>query len=346
MSKRQRFILISITIALLCSMFTISAFAVDLNETESNNTDSTADVTYNDYNNYGKISSSSDVDWWQVTFSQNGSANFWIGNLPSGCRYGLYLYELNSSNLIAKSVTGTVDQLINARVYAGVTYKIKITSISGYSSTSTYTFRTKNYTATRQAKIYTFTDEVKNINLSENYPNISSHLAYMDYNPIHRFGYTATSAFSDIPNSSLVAIYNHAEPGRIRFANATYLYGGSYIYDKNNAALGLYETEALSNVKLISFVGCHSGDMFYDWGNLVDTARYKGAHCSIGWTDSPYHDDVLRWNSKFYDTLSYGYTVAYAIEEARLHMAESSLEYSSITAIYTGTSSPDSLTLY
>ncbi len=346
MNLKQRIISILIAFTLSCSMFTISAFAIDLNESENNNTDSTADITYNDYTNYGKISTSGDVDWWQITFSQNGSANFWIGNFPSGCRYGLYLYELNSANLIAKSIKGTSAQLINARVYAGVTYKIKIVSISGYSSSATYTFRAKNYTAIRQAKIYTFTDEITTINFSVNFPNISPHLTYMDYTPVDRFDYTATTAFNDIPNSSLVAIYNHAQAGKMYFHNNTFLYAGTTAYNTQNAAIGQYSAEALSNIKLLSFVGCHSGNTDSSFGNLVDNAKNKGVFCCIGWTAKPKHGDVLRWNDKFYETLSYGYTVAYALQEARQHMAESALDYSSITSIYTGTSPIETLTIY
>ena len=63
-----------------------------INESENNNTVSAADKTYDDYDNYGAISSTSDVDWWKVTFTQNGEANFWLGNIPSGCNYNLYLY--------------------------------------------------------------------------------------------------------------------------------------------------------------------------------------------------------------------------------------------------------------
>lgn len=347
MKSKQRIILIAIVMTLFCSMFVFPASAVDLNETESNNTAATADVTYDDYNNYGKISTTSDVDWWEITFSQNGSANFWLGNFPSGCCYMLFLYELNDSNLIAKSFAGTSSQLINARVYAGVTYKIKITSLTGSSSTASYLFRAKNYTTTRKAKVYTFTDTSnRNIPFIQNFSNISSYLTYMDYSHTHRFDYIAATAFAEIPDCSLVAIYNHAEAGRIAFANNTYMFGSRVVYNSQNGALGQYEYNALSNVKLISFVGCHSGVPDPLWGNLVDGAIGKGAMCSIGWIDEPIHQDVLKWNQKFYEALSYGDTIAYAIEEAYMYLAEGALDFDAITSTYIGSSPTESLTLY
>lgn len=114
-------------------------------ESESNNTYSTADRTYDDYDNYGAISTSSDVDWWVVSFTRGGRANFWLGNIPSGCDYDLRLYASDGTTLLASSTTGSNQaELITYPVVASVNYYVKITSYSG-SSTSQYLFRAKNY---------------------------------------------------------------------------------------------------------------------------------------------------------------------------------------------------------
>lgn len=344
MFTTRKVLAVLMSITLFMSMFALPVFAADQYESESNNTVATADVTYNDYNNYGNISSSSDVDWWRISFSQNGSANFWIGNIPSGCRYGLYLYESDGSLLIAKSTISGDQQLVNARVYAGVTYMVKIKSEAGYSS-SNYCFRAKNYTATRNANVYTFTDINGAINFRENFTTLSPHLYSMNYISKHRFDYTAATAYSEIPDCSLVAITNHADAGRINFYDS-YLTANTIVYgNANNAGLGKYGYEALSNVKLLTFVGCNSGDTSSLYGNLVDSAINKGVMCSIGWTESFYHDDIILWHDVFYETLSYGYTVAYAISEANSYMQDHAIDYSSIAAQYYGTSPIHSLTL-
>ena len=65
---RKTILVIIVTLLLLGDFSMIAnASAGTIYETESNNTHSTADVTYNDYDNYGKISSSSDIDWWKFT---------------------------------------------------------------------------------------------------------------------------------------------------------------------------------------------------------------------------------------------------------------------------------------
>lgn len=114
-------------------------------ESEPNNTYSTADRTYDDYDNYGALSTTSDVDWWVVSFSSSGEANFWLGNIPSGCDYDLYLYASNGTTLLATSRNGgNSSELITYPVSAYTNYYIRIYSYSG-SSSSQYLFRARNY---------------------------------------------------------------------------------------------------------------------------------------------------------------------------------------------------------
>lgn len=122
-----------------------SLAAGTLYESESNNTYSTADRTYDDYDNYGALSSTSDVDWWVVSFSSAGEANFWLGNIPSGCDYELTLYASNGTTLLASSRNGSnTAELITYSVSANTKYYACIYSYSG-SSSSQYLFSAKNY---------------------------------------------------------------------------------------------------------------------------------------------------------------------------------------------------------
>ena len=125
---------------------TAYASAGTIYESEPNNTYSAADLTYDDYDNYGYISTTSDVDWWKVKFNSSGTANFWLGNVPSGCDYDLRLYSSNGTTLIQSSTnSGNANELITINVSANVYYYIKINSYSGSSSSSRYLFRAKLY---------------------------------------------------------------------------------------------------------------------------------------------------------------------------------------------------------
>lgn len=125
-------------------------------ESESNNTYSTADRTYDDYDGYGKISSTSDVDWWVIKFNSSGYANFWLGNIPSGCDYDLKLYSSDGTTLLkSSSKSGNADELISEYwVTGGVNYYVRIHAYSGSSTSTYYQFRAKNYPYHEYAGIY------------------------------------------------------------------------------------------------------------------------------------------------------------------------------------------------
>lgn len=133
---------------LCCTLFISPAYASagTYYESEPNNTYSTADITYNDYDNYGYISTLSDVDWWRISFNYSGPANFWLGNIPTNCDYDLRLYSSDGTTLLASSLlSGTTSELVTYTVSAYTTYYVKISSYVGSSTTSPYLFRTKVY---------------------------------------------------------------------------------------------------------------------------------------------------------------------------------------------------------
>lgn len=114
-------------------------------EKENNDTLNNATQISDDDDIYGTISSTSDVDWYKVKFTSKGVANFWLGQVPSGCNYQLELYNASGRNL-AGSYNGNGEQELISfyTVNANTWYYIKIYSASGYSS-SQYKFRTKWY---------------------------------------------------------------------------------------------------------------------------------------------------------------------------------------------------------
>lgn len=94
------------------------------------------------------------MDWWKVTFKSSGSANFWLGNIPSGCNYDLYLYSTNGAKQLGRSTnSGTANELITYAVSVNTFYYIKIIPRSGYSTTSSYLLRAKLYPTQSQTTV-------------------------------------------------------------------------------------------------------------------------------------------------------------------------------------------------
>ena len=121
------------------------AVGTPINEVEPNDTYNKATPTDNDRINFGAIYTNTDVDWWRISFTQSGKANFWLGNIPAGCNYDLEVYEPNGITRIAVSSNqGNTAELIRMNVIAGKMYHIRIFAKSG-SSTSKYCLRIKNY---------------------------------------------------------------------------------------------------------------------------------------------------------------------------------------------------------
>lgn len=121
-----------------------SRAAGTVNESESNNTMATADRTYDDYDSFGTLGSSSDVDWWKVSFTMSGTANFWLGSIPSGCNYDISVYSQAGMLLGESNNLNQASELVQIDVTAGTYYYIKVDSAAS-SSSSQYLLRVKNY---------------------------------------------------------------------------------------------------------------------------------------------------------------------------------------------------------
>lgn len=150
--KKMCSLVLCFALMLGLTMGPVTAFASDVTpsailktESEANNTRATANLVNQDDTITGYIGSSTDVDYFKVVASANGVFNFWLGNIPSGKDYDLYIY--NSSGTLLRSSTSTsgYQELISGiTATKGSTYYFMVKGKNGsYSATSAYTVRCK-----------------------------------------------------------------------------------------------------------------------------------------------------------------------------------------------------------
>ncbi|KEO83651.1 lipase/acyltransferase domain-containing protein [Tumebacillus flagellatus] len=102
-------------------------------ETESNNTFGTANRVITGDDMFGKIDSSTDVDFYKVQFYNNGIGRFWLGGIPTGCDYDLYVYDQNFNQIDYSMWGSNYDEVItDLPVTANQWYYVKVV---GYNST-------------------------------------------------------------------------------------------------------------------------------------------------------------------------------------------------------------------
>jgi 3D (Asp-Asp-Asp) domain-containing protein len=266
-------------------------------ELEDNGTYSTADRTYNDYDNYGAISSTSDIDWWVVSFSSASDVNFWLGNIPSGCDYDLKLYSSNGTTLLASSSNGSNQaELITYYVSGSTNYYVRINSYSG-SSSSQYLFRAKAIPTITIQQIETVIPQ--NISaVSRTLPNTDSNACY-DYSSSFRpysgwesIDYTNSSGkVGTLPDrvlrqmKILVTVKNGTTPvSGATVSLSTSLGTDAYIYTPS--------TMTNSSGQLTAYIEFYSNRVF------TATASYNGA--TKNYTASGY---TAVYKNKFYMTV-------------------------------------------
>lgn len=133
--------------SLICQLDIIndrfSVMGAQVDESEPNNSFSTADTINSDDDVYGSISPSGDIDYFKIKFSSDGKANFWLGQIPSGCDYDLYVYDNNYNQLWSSMAGGNSQELISKKtVQDNKWYYVAVKPYSGYSS-SEYWLRVK-----------------------------------------------------------------------------------------------------------------------------------------------------------------------------------------------------------
>lgn len=274
------------TVFVLLLTMTIGALpasAVNYFESEGNNTLATADITYDDYNNYGAITSTSDVDWWKVTFSSEGMVNFWLGSIPDDCDFELSLYNSSGYILATSTNAGIYAETIRTHVQPNVTYYLKIFSADGYSATD-YLFRVKRYDL---KPVRVFTNNLSGNPFGDVANYVLPPLQRMGYDAGHYLNNPAISVYETMPGSEIVLLRGHGAASCMPFP---YEENTESLLYANNSGLATYDCSIsnyydgeLSNVSLVIYAGCNTG-MYGIYGNLVQTTHAKGAKCVIGWT--------------------------------------------------------------
>lgn len=121
--------------------FSVTASAADKWEREPNDEFDEYMLTLEDNNNYGYISSDTDMDIWKTFFFQDGYANFWLGNIPSGCDYALYVMDEDHNTLGSSFKSSAKQQLVSLNVEAGKYYYIVIFPFGDYNAEKAYKMR-------------------------------------------------------------------------------------------------------------------------------------------------------------------------------------------------------------
>lgn len=114
-------------------------------ETEPNGSFATANTIYSGDDNYGKIGSSGDADYYRIQFDKTGKVRFWMGNVPQGKDYDIYLYD-EAYNQIGKSTNSlNADETIDGiSVQANKMYYIKVGGYNySYDANANYWLRAK-----------------------------------------------------------------------------------------------------------------------------------------------------------------------------------------------------------
>lgn len=110
-------------------------------ESESNNTMGTADLINSNEDMFGFITLTSDVDWFKFTLSNKGYINLYLGSIPVGTDYDLYLYNSSGIELWAGINSSNTSELLSNKLLNAGTYYAKVKSYSGSHSTDSYLLR-------------------------------------------------------------------------------------------------------------------------------------------------------------------------------------------------------------
>lgn len=318
-------LLIALCVLLSTTIIPVYSAAGILYETERNHYTGVADRTYDDYDNYGAITSYDDQDFWVISFEEEGMANFWLGNIPEGCNYDLIISEYDTVQKYARTnQIGNADEMLRLHVKPDTNYYIRVYSHYCHYSDSMYKLRVKWYPL-KDAKY--FGSNISSINTLDSITIGSAVMGYLwDMNFPGYPPYpdnTANSVLNSMANTEVMTIYNHAGAGCITLPTNPYstpimtnLYAGTNnsmtSYDR---AISTIPNSSI-NMSLLVFCGCNSGVTDANGYNLVDEAIKKGAFSSIGWKNTIRISYANTWLSAFYEHCAEGYTVYDAALEA------------------------------
>ncbi len=341
--KKRQFIkkiislLVTFSLVISCSVLYVNAASGTRYEDSSNNTMDTADGTSNDYDNYGRIESLDDIDYWGINFAAAGMANFWLGEIPSGCNYSLLVYEKEVStgavSLLAASLNASNSQeflRIHVKGFGDAYYYVRIASTSGCNANSYYKMRVKN-TPNVSARYYTY--DTTYCHMVAGYDTYyystatTNLLTLMDYpaSGLLKINANAGTVYDDMPSQDITILASRGYAGRM-YAPASNAETFLYAYNNPSAPIigwdrGIsdYSSSALSEVTLVIFLGEYTGltSSQHQTANLVDQALAKGAYNAIGWRGNAHPNDLQEWLDRMFQHIEYyGSDIESAIEYA------------------------------
>lgn len=301
-SKSFKMLSVLFTFIMIMSALAVCTSAVtEIYEDGNHNSRSNAQLTYDDCDNYGKISSSSDNDWWKVVANKDGIANIWLGNIPSGCYYVIAAYDDSGAELAHSDIENHDQQLLKVRIEQYRTYYIRIFSKDGtYNASKQYKFRFKNYDI-GTARIFGYNKDTEE-NTYASAQNVISNLWNMGYPGQAFLNNTSGPVYNTFPSSRIFTIMNKAAPGYI-YLNGTRLFAKSYGSTTTgiNKAIDTYSYNELTNVALAMFVGDYTGSNSSSYGNLVDAAADKDVFVAVGWNTNIQLESSNAWTERLYE---------------------------------------------
>ena len=143
------------------------------------------------------------------------------------------------------------------------------------------------FAASGRVYIFTFTWPDANTRAAGN-NTVLSHLWDMGYDAGEYLNNDAPAGYSVLPSAKIWVAVTHAEPGCLVMGssrNVSYIYAYNSVTGDNRSISNLSST-ALSNLRLIMYVGCETGLTSVMYGNLVHATSEKGAQCVVGWNES------------------------------------------------------------
>lgn len=100
----------------------------------------------------------SDHDWYIVYFDEYGSANFWLGDIPSGKDYEFELYDYAGRLIRGSYGSSTQEQIYNQEVTPNNAYYLHVFPLSSnHYSSSYYRMRAKVYPVATPTFTYKYT---------------------------------------------------------------------------------------------------------------------------------------------------------------------------------------------
>lgn len=137
---KRRFLGRLMCICLVISSMVITTTYVYANtsESESNNTFGTANSLTLGTEMNGKISSTSDVDYFSFSVSNGQVINVNFADIPSGCDYDIKLYNSSQTEVGSSTKGGNSNEYIKHTASSSGTYYVKVYSYSGSSTSYSY----------------------------------------------------------------------------------------------------------------------------------------------------------------------------------------------------------------